>query len=152
MLIPRHQLFILVLTFVVYALYHASRKPLSVVKTVFHKKCAALKGKDAHWCQWKPFGMAYNDPLIQLDADDWSQLVGGLEYAYLVAYALSMFPWYDQISSTFFSGHLAERIDLRIFLAIGMAASGFTTILFGLGYYLHIHVYAFYILIQVYHS
>ncbi|VDM32964.1 unnamed protein product [Hydatigera taeniaeformis] len=46
-------------------------------------------------------------------------------------------------------GHLAERIDLRIFLTVGMVASGFTTILFGLGYYFDIHVFAYYLIAQV---
>nr|CDS17748.1 Glycerol 3 phosphate transporter [Echinococcus granulosus] len=124
----RHQIFILLLTFTVYVLYHASRKPLSVVKTVFHKKCIPTPSKEPNWCQWKPF-----------DADDWSHLVGSLEYVYLVCYAFAMFP----------CGHLAERIDLRIFLTIGMVTSGFTTILFGLGYYFDIHIFAYYFIVQV---
>lgn len=49
-----------------------------------------------------------------------------------------------------FSGHLAERTDLRIFLTVGMATSGFTTILFGLGYYLDIHMFAYYFIAQVF--
>ncbi|KAL5964888.1 Glucose-6-phosphate exchanger SLC37A2, partial [Taenia solium] len=95
-----HQIFILLLTFTVYVLYHASRKPLSVVKTVFHRRCLPTPQKEPNWCQWKP-------------------------------------------------GHLAERTDLRIFLTVGMVASGFTTILFGLGYYFDIHMFAYYFIAQV---
>uniref|UniRef100_A0A5K3EIB8 MFS domain-containing protein n=1 Tax=Mesocestoides corti TaxID=53468 RepID=A0A5K3EIB8_MESCO len=124
----RHQAFILLLTFAVYTLYHASRKPLSVVKTVFHKTCPPIPDKNSHWCQWKPF-----------DGDNWSQLIGSLEYVYLVCYAFAMFP----------CGHLAERLNLRLFLSFGMAASGLTTILFGLGYYFNIHVFVFYFAVQI---
>ncbi|VDL97741.1 unnamed protein product [Schistocephalus solidus] len=73
--LSRHQAFILVLTFVVYALFHASRKPLSVVKTVFHKPCLPIH----------PY----------LDTADWSRLVGSLEYGFLFFYAVAMFPWVD---------------------------------------------------------
>ncbi|VDD79687.1 unnamed protein product [Mesocestoides corti] len=114
----------MLLTFAVYTLYHASRKPLSVVKTVFHKTCPPIPDKNSHWCQWKPF-----------DGDNWSQLIGSLEYVYLVCYAFAMFP----------CGHLAERLNLRLFLSFGMAASGLTTILFGLGYYFNIHYLPFFI-------
>uniref|UniRef100_A0A158R9D1 Sugar phosphate exchanger 3 n=1 Tax=Taenia asiatica TaxID=60517 RepID=A0A158R9D1_TAEAS len=103
----RHQIFILLLTFAVYVLYHASRKPLSVVKTVFHRKCLPTPQKEPNWCHWKPFGK----------------------------HSLN--------------GHLAERTDLRIFLTVGMVASGFTTILFGLGYYFDIHMFAYYFIAQV---
>ncbi|KAL7063895.1 hypothetical protein AAHC03_05284 [Spirometra sp. Aus1] len=47
----RHQAFILLITFVVYALFHASRKPLSVVKTVFHKPCIP-KNPTKPNCYW----------------------------------------------------------------------------------------------------
>ena len=54
--------FILLLTFVIYTCYHASRKPLSVVKSVLHPNCSELtppanvSANDTNWCAWKPFG------------------------------------------------------------------------------------------------
>jgi len=47
------------------------------------------------------------------------------------------------------SGHIAERTNLRYFLAVGMCASGVFTALFGLGRYWHIHSLSFYIGVQV---
>ena len=49
----------------------------------------------------------------------------------------------------FFSGMLAERMDLRYFLAMGMICSGLFTFLFGLAYAANIHSLAFFISIQV---
>ena len=49
-----------------------------------------------------------------------------------------------------FSGHLAEGMNLRLFLALGMGASGLTTIMFGLGYFFNVHVFSYYLIAQVY--
>ena len=50
-----------------------------------------------------------------------------------------------------FSGHIAERMDLRKFLAFGMITSGIFTALFGLGRYWNIHSLWFYMTVQVLH-
>ena len=50
-----------------------------------------------------------------------------------------------------FSGHLAERINLRHFLTIGMLLGGFTTALFGLAYFLEIHWLPYFFAVQVLH-
>ena len=68
--------------------------------------------------------------------------LGVLDTAYLFSYAFFMF-W---------SGLLAERMDLRYFLSLGMILSGFFTFLFGLAYFANIHSLAFFIVIQVTHS
>ncbi|KAM7537381.1 hypothetical protein Aperf_G00000061630 [Anoplocephala perfoliata] len=124
----RHQIFILFLTFSVYVLFHSSRKPLSVVKTVFHKKCSPQPPLPPNYCQWKPF-----------DTDNWAAIVGWLEIIFLLFYAFAMFP----------IGHAAERISLRVFLTGGMVASGLTTVMFGLGYYLNIHALSYYVAAQI---
>lgn len=49
----------------------------------------------------------------------------------------------------FFSGWLAERVNLRYFLALGMIFSGLFTYLFGLAYYYDIHSYYFFVIIQI---
>ena len=48
-----------------------------------------------------------------------------------------------------FSGHIAERMNLRHFLVVGMISSGIMTAAFGFGYFFKIHVLWFYILVQV---
>nr|AKN21659.1 slc37a-3 [Schmidtea mediterranea] len=123
-----HQSFILILTFICYTTFHMSRKPISIVKSVLHKTCPYNpESKDEFWCNWKPF-----------DGNDWSQKLGSLEYAYLLAYAFFMFA----------SGHLAERINLRYYLAIGMISSGLMTCCFGLGYFMSNHNFMFYLIVQ----
>ncbi|VDL91132.1 unnamed protein product [Schistocephalus solidus] len=72
------------------------------------------------------------------DTDNYNAIFGYLDLAYLLAYATGMF----------LSGHLAERMDLRVFLTIGCLLSGVTTALFGLGYFLDLHQLPFYLIAQ----
>uniref|UniRef100_A0A1I8GD31 Sugar phosphate exchanger 3 n=1 Tax=Macrostomum lignano TaxID=282301 RepID=A0A1I8GD31_9PLAT len=131
-----YQSFILVFTFACYTAYHLSRKPISVVKSVLHRDCSAiaaakgikLTNENKSFCSWKPF-----------DEDNYNELLGSLEYAYLFAYAIGMLV----------SGHIAERTNLRYYLGCGMLLSGLTTALFGLGYYWDVHSMTYFILVQI---
>lgn len=49
----------------------------------------------------------------------------------------------------FFSGFVAEHMDLRHFLTVGMISSGLFTIAFGLGYVWKIHNFAYFVTVQV---
>jgi OPA family glycerol-3-phosphate transporter-like MFS transporter 1/2 len=71
--------------------------------------------------------------------DNYEVLLGSLDYAYLFAYAISMF----------ISGHIAERMNLRTYLAIGMFGSGILTAAFGMGYYWKVHSLVYYLGVQV---
>uniref|UniRef100_A0A8C0UG89 Glucose-6-phosphate exchanger SLC37A2 n=1 Tax=Cyanistes caeruleus TaxID=156563 RepID=A0A8C0UG89_CYACU len=124
----------LVLTFLSYSSYHLSRKPISIVKSQLHPNCSAL-GPNPHndsnsttWCSWAPF-----------DGDNYKELFGALDNAFLVAYAIGMF----------ISGIFGERLPLRYYLSGGMLLSGFFTALFGLGYFWNIHVLWYFIVVQV---
>lgn len=130
-----NQIFILIITFVCYAAYHASRKPISVVQPALHyESCrqfvrpASVPANDSHWCDWEPF-----------DDDGADGLFSGLDYSFQFAYAFGMF----------FSGHFAERSNLRRFLFVGMMLSAITTALFGTGQFLNIHNYAYYLGVQL---
>ncbi|VDP30075.1 unnamed protein product, partial [Schistosoma margrebowiei] len=127
----RLAIYILLLTYFCYTLYHASRKPLSIVKTVLHRPGVNGQLRTVGFTSdgWKPF-----------DSDNWSQLLGGLEYIYLFVYAVSMI----------LSGFLAERVNLRYFLSIGMFLSGVSTFAFGLASYFEIHYYSYFVVIQVF--
>ena len=48
------------------------------------------------------------------------------------------------------SGFVAEHMDLRHFLTIGMLSSGLFTVLFGMGYFWKLHYFAYFVTIQVY--
>jgi len=126
---------ILVLTYFTYAFYHLSRKPISIVKNVLNRNCSELTppewviitddNKD-NWCDWAPFDTIHAQTLL-----------GTLDSCFLFAYAIGVFV----------SGFIAERANLRYFLAFGMLASGILTYLFGLGYSLNIHSAAYYFII-----
>ncbi|NXX20280.1 G6PT3 protein, partial [Podargus strigoides] len=124
----------LVLTFLCYTSYHLSRKPISIVKSQLHPNCSALgpnprnNSNSSTWCSWAPF-----------DGDNYKELFGALDNAFLVAYAIGMF----------ISGIFGERLPLRYYLSGGMVLSGLFTALFGLGYFWDIHVLWYYIIMQV---
>uniref|UniRef100_A0A8C6YNW9 Glucose-6-phosphate exchanger SLC37A2 n=1 Tax=Nothoprocta perdicaria TaxID=30464 RepID=A0A8C6YNW9_NOTPE len=105
----------LLLTFLCYTSYHLSRKPISIVK-----------------------GAGGTGTSPSPDGDNYKELFGALDNAFLVAYAVGMFV----------SGIFGERLPLRYYLSSGMLLSGLFTALFGLGYFWNIHVLWYFIIIQ----
>ncbi|KAL0627064.1 Glucose-6-phosphate exchanger SLC37A2 [Plecturocebus cupreus] len=113
-----------------------SRKPISIVKSRLHQNCSEqIKPindthslNDTMWCSWAPF-----------DKDNYKELLGAVDNAFLVAYAIGMF----------ISGVFGERLPLRYYLSAGMLLSGLFTSLFGLGYFWDIHVLWYFVVIQV---
>uniref|UniRef100_A0A8C3TES0 Glucose-6-phosphate exchanger SLC37A2 n=2 Tax=Durocryptodira TaxID=1579337 RepID=A0A8C3TES0_CHESE len=124
----------LVLTFLFYASFHLSRKPISIVKSELHTNCSSPEKSPPNgtnsttWCDWAPFDQA-----------NYKELFGALDNAFLVAYAIGMF----------ISGIFGERLPLRYYLSGGMVLSGMFTSLFGLAYFWEIHVLWYYIVIQI---
>jgi OPA family glycerol-3-phosphate transporter-like MFS transporter 1/2 len=70
---------------------------------------------------------------------DGSALLGEIDVAFLAVYSVGMF----------FAGHLGDRMDLRIFLTIGMFGTAVFTALFGAGYWLNIHNFYYFLVIQM---
>ncbi|CAG0879510.1 unnamed protein product [Cyprideis torosa] len=129
----RYRWSVLFLTFLCYTSYHLSRKPLSVVKNVLHQNCSQLVPPpgtpvDSYWCSYPPF-----------DKEDGDKLLGQLDSAFLFAYAFGMFA----------SGFIAERVDVRYFLSIGMIFSGIFTYLFGIAKSYQIHSFAYFFIVQL---
>ncbi|XP_050358501.1 glucose-6-phosphate exchanger SLC37A2 isoform X1 [Nymphalis io] len=128
-----YQASVLILTYFTYMTYHLTRKPISVVKSVLHQNCSALtpppdvRPGDEQWCNWPPF-----------NTNDANTLLGTLDSAFLFSYAGAMFV----------SGMIAERVDLRYFLSLGMLVSAIFCYLFGLGRTLDIHDISFYLIVQ----
>ncbi|KFP69083.1 Glycerol-3-phosphate transporter [Cariama cristata] len=142
-----YRAFIFSLTFLLYASFHLSRKPISIVKGELHKHCAAShevelnsykeyaaqiqpvkKLSNVSQCGWEPF-----------DKNNYKQLLGALDYSFLCAYAVGMY----------LSGIIGERLPIRYYLTVGMLASGLFTAMFGLGYFYNIHNLWFYIMAQI---
>ncbi|KAF6770850.1 hypothetical protein AHF37_10969 [Paragonimus kellicotti] len=71
------RIYIFLSTFVIYLFFHASRKPISVVKSVWHLNCTTNRSTT---CGWKPF-----------DGSDYSALFGWLDMIFLVAYSVGLF-------------------------------------------------------------
>ncbi|XP_009696174.1 PREDICTED: sugar phosphate exchanger 2, partial [Cariama cristata] len=81
------------------------------------------------------------------DGDNYKELFGALDNAFLVAYAIGMFIRYPGPLHPF-SLH-TPRLPLRYYLSGGMVLSGLFTALFGLGYFWDIHVLWYFIVVQV---
>lgn len=122
-----HQVTALVITFFAYASFHASRKPPSIVKSVLGPTFdgSNLRSNDTGWA---PF----NGP-------DGTHRLGELDLAFLTSYSVGMY----------FAGHVGDMIDLRLFLAFGMMGSGLFTIIFGLAYWLSVHLLGYFVGVQI---
>ncbi|MGV7354930.1 hypothetical protein PJM26_31055, partial [Mycobacterium kansasii] len=66
-------------------------------------------------------------------------MLGYLDVSFLAVYAAGMF----------FSGHIGDRMNLRVFLTVGMLGTGLFTALFGFGYWFGIHNFYFYLIVQM---
>jgi len=106
------RLSVFVLTYLAYVSYHMSRKPISVVKN--SKEFIACTEDGTSCKSW--ISEIDGQPL-----EDANSYLGLLDTVYLVSYALFMFA----------SGFIAERSNLRNFLAFGMIMSGICTAMFG---------------------
>lgn len=122
-----HQILVLIITFVAYASFHASRKPPSIVKSVLGPSVNEESNSPID-NGWAPF-----------NGTEGAQRLGELDLAFLSSYALGMY----------FAGHLGDRIDLRLFLVFGMMGSGILTVVFGLGYWMNVHLLGFYMTVQI---
>ncbi|NXS73558.1 G6PT3 protein, partial [Pandion haliaetus] len=125
----------LVLTFLCYTSYHLSRKPISIVKV--SSNLAATAGRRNMWMGFRE-RLTWSNISFP-DGDNYKELFGALDNAFLVAYAIGMF----------ISGIFGERLPLRYYLSGGMVLSGLFTALFGLGYFWDIHVLWYFIIVQV---
>ncbi|KAJ9688830.1 hypothetical protein PVL29_014467 [Vitis rotundifolia] len=121
-----HRISALFITFVAYASFHASRKPPSIVKSVLSPEIQS--NSTSVDTGWAPFNGPHG-----------THRLGELDLAFLSSYSIGMY----------FSGHAGDRLDLRLFLVIGMLGSGILTIIFGLGDWLNVHKLGFFVGVQI---
>ncbi|CAN0902537.1 Putative glycerol-3-phosphate transporter 1 [Linum grandiflorum] len=134
-----HQAIVLIITFLSYASYHAARKTTSIVKSALDPKPSSKSGlsffqityvdKPTTTTGWEPF-----------DGENGTGLLGEVDLAFLAFYAFGMF----------FSGHIGDRMNLRIFLTIGMVGTGVFTSLFGVGYWAKVHNFYYFLTVQMF--
>ncbi|PIN22398.1 Permease of the major facilitator superfamily [Handroanthus impetiginosus] len=143
-----YQALVLIITFFAYLTYHATRKTTSVVKSALDPQSPDVDLKSPF--SWrrayahKPLESTRNSWVLgsgwaPFNGSDGTALLGELDVAFLFVYAVGMY----------FSGHVGDRMDLRIFLTIGMVGTGLFTSLFGVGYWANIHLFYYYLIVQM---
>ncbi|CAN6486732.1 unnamed protein product [Victoria cruziana] len=159
---------VLVLTFMAYACYHASRKPTSIVKSVLDPEPVVDGGiqsssaRDDQFVPWPagPFFVRRKGPTgnftsaadrsarsrglqsggwAPFNGEDGTAKLGEIDLAFLLFYSAGMYV----------AGHLGDTLDLRLFLAIGMVGSGLFVMFFGMGYFWNVHSFLYYMLMQM---
>lgn len=142
-----HQVLVLIITFFAYLTYHATRKTTSVVKSALDPQSPVDLKSPFSWRQ------AYSHKPLERNSVSWvleagwapfngsdgTALLGELDVSFLFVYAMGMY----------FSGHVGDRMDLRVFLTIGMVGTGVFTALFGVGYWANIHFFYYYLIVQM---
>ncbi|KAL3499717.1 hypothetical protein ACH5RR_038810 [Cinchona calisaya] len=138
---------VLLVTFIAYTCYHASRKPSSIVKSVLDPESNKTTINYSPW----PVGDLFvvkeelvyngvNKGWEPFNDEDGTLKLGAIDVAFLACYAIAMY----------FAGHVADSWDLRLFLSTGMIGSGIFVGLFGVGYFCNIHVFWFYLVMQMF--
>ncbi|MFS7996989.1 putative ABC-type glycerol 3-phosphate transporter [Helianthus anomalus] len=140
---------ILLVTFIAYTAYHASRKPSSIVKSVLDP--LPLKDSSNHHVLPWPIGDVFiksnlNDTTNSEDqgwapfnGKDGTSKLGEIDVAFLAVYSLGMYV----------AGHLGDTLDLRLFLTTGMISSGIFVGLFGMGYFWNVHKFWYFLAMQM---
>ncbi|XP_062153731.1 putative glycerol-3-phosphate transporter 1 [Alnus glutinosa] len=139
-----YQAIVLIVTFFAYASYHATRKTTSIVKSTLDPQSSDLGLQLYPWritYLQEPARLSWmlGDGWAPFNGSDGTALLGELDVAFLSVYAVGMY----------FSGHLGDRMNLRIFLTVGMVGTGLFTSLFGIGYWGNIHSFIYYLIVQM---
>lgn len=152
--ITTYRYVVLLVTFIAYTAYHASRKPSSIVKSVLDPEPS---GNSTGFRPW-PVGDVFIERERMVTSNsveedeskkhigwapfngtDGTSKLGEFDVAFLACYSVGMYV----------AGHLGDKLDLRIFLTTGMVGSGIFVGLFGMGYFWDIHVFGFYLVMQM---
>jgi MFS transporter, OPA family, solute carrier family 37 (glycerol-3-phosphate transporter), member 1/2 len=131
-----YQTLVLVLTFLAYTCFHMTRKIPSIVKSALDPQ---TKVGFSHWGRLHASRNALTTGWLPFNTADGSALLGEIDVAFLAAYSAGMF----------FAGHIGDRMDLRVFLTVGMAGTAVFTTLFGAGYWLNVHSFYYFLVIQM---
>lgn len=139
-----YQAIVLIVTFLAYASYHATRKTTSIVKSALDPQTPGVDGLKFPWQRHTTqessrLSWMLKDGWLPFNGPDGTAMLGQLDVSFLFVYAMGMY----------FSGHVGDRMDLRIFLTIGMLGTGLFTALFGVGYWADVHIFYYYLIVQM---
>ncbi|WCJ36480.1 Glucose-6-phosphate exchanger SLC37A2 [Euphorbia peplus] len=140
-----YQAIVLIVTFLAYASYHAARKTTSIVKSTLDPQSSEIGLRLFTWTyttepvERRRVSWKLGDGWAPFNATDGTALLGELDLAFLSVYAMGMYC----------SGHIGDRMDLRIFLTIGMVGTGIFTCLFGVGYWANVHNFYYFLIMQM---
>lgn len=132
-----HQAIVLIVTFLAYASYHATRKTTSIVKSVLDPRSS--NSLSLFPVEREGFSWSLGNGWAPFDGLEGTSLLGEIDLAFLAMYSFGMY----------FSGHLGDRVNLRIFLTVGMVGTFVFTSLFGVGYWLNIHSFYYFLAVQM---
>ncbi|KAE8681439.1 putative glycerol-3-phosphate transporter 1 [Hibiscus syriacus] len=125
---------------VVYAnIYHATRKTSSIVKSALDPQSSVVGLKLPYLSSSQRLSWVLGDGWSPFNGSDGTALLGQLDVAFLAVSAFGMY----------FSGHLGDRVNLRMFLMVEMVGTGLLTTLFGAGYWANIHSFYYYLIVQM---
>lgn len=141
-----YQAIVLIVTFLAYTSYHATRKTTSIVKSALDPQSPDV-GLKFPWQrhtnpeenQSSRLSWMLKDGWVPFNGPDGTALLGELDVSFLFVYAMGMY----------FSGHVGDRMDLRIFLTVGMVGTGLFTALFGVGCWANVHIFYYYLIVQM---
>ncbi|KAM0935516.1 putative ABC-type glycerol 3-phosphate transporter [Dioscorea sansibarensis] len=144
-----HRRIALYLTFFAYFLYHVSRKPTSIVKSVLNPEDSDHHLQSPHLpCPIGPvFIPRSQEQRRESPGKGWAPFNDKDGNTKLVLIDVAFISCYSFV--TFFAGHLCHRYDLRLLLTVSMSVSGALIVLFGMGYSLGIHVFWFFLVVQM---
>lgn len=142
-----YQAIVLIVTFLAYTSYHATRKTTSIVKSALDPQSPDVglkfpwQRRDTTYEQNQSSRLSWmlKDGWVPFNGPDGTAMLGELDVSFLFVYAMGMY----------FSGHVGDRMDLRIFLTIGMVGTGLFTALFGVGYWANVHIFYYYLILQM---
>lgn len=130
---------VFILTFLIYMSMHSARKCISVVKNAeafldceAHLNVSSITEEEGKCSSW----FTEMDGKQEAEAKTW---LGFIDTSFLVSYSVFMFC----------SGVVAERMNLRYFLVIGLMMSSILTIMLGFSYTFEIHSIWYLLVIQV---
>lgn len=109
-----HHTTVFLLTYFLYAFYHASRKAISNIIDRMEKSLTPYNGSMFPFDVWQKENMFGS-------TGEANVFIGELEFLFLIAYAIGLY----------ICGYVGDRVNLRVMLTVGMCGSAVLTFLFG---------------------